>query len=91
MQPNKEAKVSLYEALLEAMNNVTAHAYPIEHQTAYYWTLPQQWWTAGYWDRERREIAVLIYDMGVGIPATLKQDGYFAADIQQQLGLGNSD
>ncbi|MCY4300211.1 MAG: hypothetical protein OXC68_00545 [Aestuariivita sp.] len=90
VQLDNEAKVSLYEGLLEAMNNVTAHAYPIKHQEAYNWTLPYQWWAAGYWDRERREIAVLIYDMGVGIPATLKQDGYFA-DIQQRLGLGNSD
>lgn len=88
-----DAKRELYEALLEAMNNVTAHAYPQDGWSKRLPVLPGQWWAAGHRDSMRREIGVLIYDQGVGIPETLPKSrhGYLLAKIRAGLKLGNSD
>ncbi len=93
VQLNKESREVLYEGLLEAMNNVTAHAYPLKDRSASLPVLQGQWWAAGYWDSQRKEVGVLIYDQGVGIPATLTNSHHSALlpGIRRRLGLGNSD
>lgn len=93
VQLDEEARETLYEGLLEAMNNVTSHAYPLEDRSASLPVLQGQWWAAGYWDNRRKEVGVLIYDQGVGIPATLpsSRHGALLTGIRRRLGLGNSD
>lgn len=90
---DEEARDTLYEGLLEAMNNVTSHAYPLEDRSASLPVLQGRWWAAGYWDNLRKEVGVLIYDQGVGIPATLpnSRHGTLLTEIRRRLGLGNSD
>ncbi len=93
VQLDKETTEILYEGLLEAMNNVTSHAYPSQGRKAHIPMLRGQWWAAGHWDNQHKEVGVLIYDQGVGIPATLpnSRHGTLLAEIQRRLGLGNSD
>ena len=93
VQLDGESRGVLYEGLLEAMNNVTAHAYPDQGQEDRLPVLKGHWWAAGHWDNERREIGVMIYDQGVGIPATLPSSKHHAllSEIRRRLGLGTSD
>ena len=90
---DEEARETLYEGLLEAMNNVTSHAYPFARRNDSLPVLRGQWWAAGYWDNQRKEVGVLIFDQGVGIPATLpnSRHGALLTEIRRRLGLGNSD
>ncbi len=91
VQMDAAARRSLIRGLIEAMNNVTKHAYPPEWQS----DVPQlhgRWWIAGYWNRKERRLLAYIYDQGIGIPATIpiKHRGILSA-IQSALGLGESD
>ena len=93
VQLDAVARQTLYEGLLEAMNNVTSHAYPSVRRNDALPVLQGQWWAAGYWDNGRKEVGVLMYDQGVGIPATLPNSphGPLITRIRQRLALGNSD
>ncbi len=62
--PNKHL---LYAAVTEAMTNVVHHAY--RDQTTL--GVPKHWWLSAAYDRQSKEVAVMIYDQGSGIPATL--------------------
>lgn len=62
--PNKHL---LYAAVTEAMTNVVHHAY--RDQTTL--GVPKHWWLSAAYDAQSREVAVMIYDQGSGIPATL--------------------
>ncbi len=62
--PNKHL---LYAAVTEAMTNVVHHAYG--DQTSL--DVPKHWWLSAAYDGQSREVAVMIYDQGSGIPATL--------------------
>ena len=88
---DNEARDALYMGLLEAMNNVTAHAYPREARMGSTPVLPGRWWAAGHWDNEGKEIGTLIYDQGVGIPETLPKHGDVIQNILRRLQLGDSD
>ena len=93
VQLDGPARQVLYEGLLEAMNNVTTHAYSIDGTRKYIPTLSGQWWAAGHWDNKRREVGALIYDQGVGIPATLPntQENILLDNIRRQFHLGTTD
>ena len=93
VQFDEKARTILYEALLEAMNNVTVHAYPPKRSQRSLPVLHGQWWAAGHWDITRREIGVLIYDQGIGIPKTLPDSKHMGLirKIRSQFGLGDSD
>lgn len=67
------AQKRLYSGLVEAMNNVTKHAYYRNSQKLMMPTLVGRWWIAGFWNRETKEIMAFIYDQGVGIPNTLPE------------------
>ncbi len=82
---------AVYVGLSEAMTNVSAHAYP-NGEPASYLRLKGRWWMAGHWDRAKRSISVLLYDQGVGIPATLPRTfGERMHGILESLGLANTD
>jgi hypothetical protein len=60
----------IYGALVEAAYNVTKHAYPHEHN----WEYPpiiKGWWATACLDPKTGFVKFVIYDQGVGIPATL--------------------
>jgi hypothetical protein len=61
---------AIYSALTEAMTNARQHAYPSGHP---YWPRPprKRWWAGGSWSPTEGRVHVLIYDQGVGVPATL--------------------
>jgi hypothetical protein len=61
---------AMYGGLTEAMTNVLHHAYPKEiYQPIKY--MRGRWWMAGSIDRENKELMMLFYDQGVGIPVTV--------------------
>ncbi len=57
----------LFAAVTEAMTNVVHHAYSgnLEHSSR------KHWWLSASHNVERKEIRILIYDRGVGIPESL--------------------
>ena len=57
-------KQYLYAAVTEAMTNVVQHAY--EPSRRY-----PRWWLAGGWNARTSQVAIVIYDRGMGIPRTL--------------------
>lgn len=67
-------KRRLYAALAEAMNNVVKHAYDDPK-----YELPN-WWLSAAYDNNSREISILIFDQGVGIPNTLPRN--FSDSVQ---------
>jgi anti-sigma regulatory factor (Ser/Thr protein kinase) len=64
------ASTKLYRGLTEAMTNVVHHAYPGEISSGVP-RLRNRWWLVGHIDKKQRELMVMFFDQGVGIPATL--------------------
>lgn len=67
---NPGASGKLYRGLTEAMTNVVHHAYPKEIRSRLP-RLKNRWWLVGHVDKEQRELMVMFFDQGVGIPTTL--------------------
>lgn len=61
----------LYGALIECMDNVKGHAYPenIGNRP----DLIGEWWMCGFADPVNRQLALVFYDQGEGIPTTIKR------------------
>ncbi len=64
-----EGRRALYDALIESMNNVAEHAYPIRR---YRRSEYGQWWLVGYFDDSIHEISFSFFDQGIGIPETIR-------------------
>lgn len=56
---------SLFQALSEAITNVTHHAYPTKSQ------LEKNWYMTASFCDESRNLKVAFYDQGIGIPSSL--------------------
>jgi hypothetical protein len=81
----------VYRGITEAMNNVTDHAYSISGTSAYP-VLYGQWWVAGYRNRATQTVIYLMFDQGVGIPATLPiTHASLISAIKSRLGIGTTD
>lgn len=65
------ASKRLYGSLIECMDNVSGHAYPLDRASEPY--LIGEWWMAGFADPVRRQLAIVFYDSGQGIPTTIKR------------------
>lgn len=61
---------AIYKALTEAMTNTRQHAYP-NGMVGFPKRPPAKWWAGGSWSPDHNRVHVMIYDQGVGIPATL--------------------
>lgn len=70
--PDREA---VYAALVEAILNVTHHAYPEPDPVVI--KRQRKWWAAGAYDENRQVLEFVVYDQGVGIPATLPRRRFF--------------
>jgi anti-anti-sigma regulatory factor len=62
---------AIYRGLTEAMTNVVQHAYPSSALTKREPRLKNRWWMVGHTDRRKKELKILFFDSGVGIPFTL--------------------
>lgn len=60
----------MYGSLTEAMANVIHHAYPSGAEKKLI-VMQSRWWMAGSIDRRKNELMMMLYDQGVGIPATI--------------------
>lgn len=65
----KVARRRLCEAMVEAMDNVKAHAYLSDTADP---VLLGEWWMGGFCDLGTNQVAFVFYDQGLGIPTTLK-------------------
>lgn len=65
------SKRYLQGAIIEAMKNAGEHAYKLRtpHQP-----LGHRWWLTGAFDSDAREAFILLFDQGIGIPATLEPE-----------------
>lgn len=80
-EPPGAARRPVYDALVEAFTNAVTHAYPRDVPGD---GLPQakRWWAGALVDKAERILYLVVYDQGVGIPATLKR-----RDIRSLLSL----
>lgn len=70
-QLNPVAGKRLYGALIECMDNVKGHAYP--ESIGDRPDLIGEWWMCGFADPVNRQLALVFYDQGEGIPTTIKR------------------
>ena len=66
IEDNVPNRRRLFAAVTEAMTNVVHHAYVSES-----WAAPRKWWLSASHNVQAREIRILLYDQGSGIPQTL--------------------
>ena len=59
----------LFAAVSEAMTNVVHHAYKGGHRQG-----PPRWWLSAAHNAKERELVILMYDQGLGIPSTVPQN-----------------
>lgn len=88
-----EERQYYYEAVSEALANVSHHAYPdVRPRDCTQW-LPHRWWASGSFDTERRRLKILFLDQGIGIPASLPTNTAYETILGylSNLGLANSD
>jgi hypothetical protein len=69
MEPR--SKGQMVAALKEAMSNSNEHAYAEETEIP---ALKKRWWMAGHLDFDNHEMMVMLLDLGIGIPNSLKPD-----------------
>jgi len=67
----------LYDGLMDAALNSVEHAYPEWALLCRPQALPK-WWAAAAYDPSQRCMQICVYDQGVGIPATIARDPYYA-------------
>jgi len=80
-----KGRYALYDGLVEAMTNVTHHAYPGGNGI-------RRWWISGSIERSTGRLTVLCLDHGVGIPKTLpRTSGEEIRRIFGKLRLAASD
>jgi hypothetical protein len=86
---DEQSQRYLYAAIIEAMKNAAEHAYiarPL-HQP-----MGRRWWLTAAFDRQQREVSILLFDQGVGIPFTLEPDLIDRLEaITQMNGVSPSD
>jgi hypothetical protein len=80
------ASKRLYGALIECMDNVRAHAYNATNRGDP--DLIGEWWLGGFADPVSRELALVFYDLGRGIPTTIKTKR--SVRWQSYVGFGDS-
>lgn len=68
---DEQSKRYLQGAIVEAMKNSAEHAYKLKPR---YQALGHRWWLTGVFDRTANEVSIILFDQGVGIPATLEPD-----------------
>ncbi|MEQ1933894.1 MAG: hypothetical protein ABL962_08450 [Fimbriimonadaceae bacterium] len=88
-----EEKAYFYEAVTEALANVSHHAYPDLRPTNCAPWLEHRWWATGSFDTARRRLKIIFVDQGIGIPASLPTNTAFEwiRARASRLGVDNSD
>lgn len=73
-------KIAVNGALCEAMTNSKHHAYPDDIQ---WWPKRPSghWWATGAWTPSNSTMHMMLYDQGVGIPATLPRSDHWASAL----------
>nr|WP_152434981.1 ATP-binding protein [Erythrobacter sp. THAF29] len=70
---DKLARQRLVVAIKEAMQNTLDHAHPgSQGQTS----SQHRWWMSSWVNLERKEVSIVFFDQGVGIPKTLEPNTY---------------
>jgi len=78
--PKRQA---IYAGLVEAMMNVINHAYRDRRPTVY--PALENWWIAGSFDAATQELEFIVYDQGIGIPASIPGDQHYFDFIARLL------
>jgi hypothetical protein len=78
----------LYEAMIEATGNAVEHAYPADGAFRFRPLDGKPWWATGVFSPADGEVRVVVFDQGVGIPATL-QRWQLAERLRAILGLSS--
>lgn len=73
--PTVADREALYEGLVEAMTNVSQHAYRLDDRESG----PKRWWISASVNAEQRTMTVMVVDHGVGIAKTLPRSNRWEA------------
>ncbi|WP_226557790.1 hypothetical protein [Salipiger thiooxidans] len=65
---------AIYSGLFEAAYNANKHAYPEDYEWEFR-PVARGWWATAGWNPREGCVKFLVYDQGVGIPATLPRWG----------------
>ncbi len=69
---------ALYGAVIEAVANVTEHAYPPEAHTP---TSEAIWLSTACYDKIKGQVMIFVYDRGVGMPTTLRKRNWMQTTL----------
>lgn len=73
MQFNDLARQRLVKAIGEAITNTLDHAHPPDADGD---PMRNRWWLSAWLHLEKKEVAIIVLDKGVGIPSTLPPSDY---------------
>lgn len=79
-------RAQLYEAMIEATMNAVSHAYPDDVEFKFSPIPGKAWWAVAIYSLSKREVRVVVFDQGVGIPATLHRS-HLAEQLRERLDL----
>lgn len=66
---SEQTKGRMQGAIIEAMGNAHEHS---DKGSPPFPIMGKRWWLAGHVDRTEKEVMIMLYDQGVGIPSTLE-------------------
>ena len=69
LRVSDESKKALYPAIIECMDNVMKHAYPLADKGKFHFN---RWWLLGFRDPQTHEVFFCFFDQGYGIPKTIR-------------------
>lgn len=78
--PQDQAGMKVYEALIEAFNNAVAHAY-LDRYPGDGLPRVRRWWAGALVSKRDGYLYLVVYDQGVGIPTTLQRRGIVEAMV----------
>jgi hypothetical protein len=92
LKEGDKERAALYRGLVEAMTNVSHHAYPDDTEIMPT-PLKGRWWMSASFHKMDRRVTVSFFDQGVGIPATTvrKHPKEIVRGILSNFGLQNDD
>lgn len=78
----------IYDGLVEALKNCKHHAYPDDG--TWHGVEPGTWFMTGSYNRSKMELTAAVFDLGIGIPASLPRSGVWE-HVRPFLRFGSDD
>ena len=93
----ERVKDEIYAIMIEAMENVSNHAYERQEQgksikrTFTYPRMTKRWWNGAYLNQKKKSLLFMMCDHGAGIPETLPENFGGRLKFLQKFGIAKSN